>query len=324
MRTSKNSPVPDHELTQYLLGGLSGEECERLDELSIADDDIAARLCSAENDLVDAYVRNELAGNLLRNFESHYLATDVRRQKVAMARALYAASSTLESSPGIENSMTQSNPPAESPRSRLWPSRLRFAWLAVAAVLVLSAITAWLAMKNYRLRQHERAQLAVNGALQEESQKLPAEAQSEQSLQNSKVVNSAEGEPREISHPARLMISIFLVPPTRGATTMPVATVARKDQWVRLQLALEADDFSAYQVDLMDLSNNKPVWHSGTVKSSEIRHRRALSLPVPLADLRPQKYVAEVNGIGTDGRREPLGSYVFQIAQGTSSRYEQR
>src|SRR5580765_7610112 len=81
----------DRLLTQYLLGALPEAEESRLDELSIADDDFAARLVSMENDLVDAYVRGELSGPDLERFRSHYLLSPARREKVRFAEALIAA-----------------------------------------------------------------------------------------------------------------------------------------------------------------------------------------------------------------------------------------
>ncbi len=51
----------DQVLIRYLLGSLSEEEAERLDELGIADDAFAWRLRAVENDLVDGYVRGELS-----------------------------------------------------------------------------------------------------------------------------------------------------------------------------------------------------------------------------------------------------------------------
>ena len=63
----------DQVLARYLLGSASAEEVERLDEHSIADDQLALRLHEVENDLVDAYVRGELAGETLERFQSHYL-----------------------------------------------------------------------------------------------------------------------------------------------------------------------------------------------------------------------------------------------------------
>lgn len=75
-------------LTAYLLGTLPAADAERFDELSFTDDDFAFALQSAENDLTDNYVRGELGGETLREFQTHYLASPLRRQKVEFAEAL--------------------------------------------------------------------------------------------------------------------------------------------------------------------------------------------------------------------------------------------
>ena len=80
-----HKPGQADELVQYLLGLLPPEDAERLDEASIVDDDIAARLRRVEDDLVDSYVRGQLSGETLAQFESHYLASPRRRERVAFA-----------------------------------------------------------------------------------------------------------------------------------------------------------------------------------------------------------------------------------------------
>jgi len=84
---------PTHDdpiLVRYLLGTLPPEQAERLDELSVSDNDLVWRLRAAENDLVDAYLRNELSGETLERFRSFYLASAYRREKVKFAEALLA------------------------------------------------------------------------------------------------------------------------------------------------------------------------------------------------------------------------------------------
>src|SRR3954468_22686301 len=85
------SRYDDEQLVQYLLGLLPSEDAERLDEASIADDDVAARLRVAEDDLVDAYVRGTLIGDTRTRFESHYLSSPRRRERVASARQFVRA-----------------------------------------------------------------------------------------------------------------------------------------------------------------------------------------------------------------------------------------
>jgi hypothetical protein len=88
MARPKETGHDDHLFVRYLLGLLPEKDAERLDELSIADGDVASRLCAVENDLVDAYVRGTLAGDMLKRFESFYLASPRRHEKVMIARGL--------------------------------------------------------------------------------------------------------------------------------------------------------------------------------------------------------------------------------------------
>ena len=74
-------------LHEYLLGTLSEAETERFDESSFTDENFAAALKSAEQDLTDAYIQGELTGATLEKFEAHYLASPLRREKVEFARA---------------------------------------------------------------------------------------------------------------------------------------------------------------------------------------------------------------------------------------------
>src|SRR5689334_4781369 len=84
------SKASDHseKIKDYLLGSLSAEETERLDELSITDGEFAEVLLTTENELIDAYVLGELDQETRKKFESHYQSTSVRSEKVEFAKTL--------------------------------------------------------------------------------------------------------------------------------------------------------------------------------------------------------------------------------------------
>ena len=75
----------DQQLVRYLLRLLPEEDAERIDDLSISDDEVSWRLRVVENDLVDAYVSGTLTGETVERFESFYLSSERRRQKVKFA-----------------------------------------------------------------------------------------------------------------------------------------------------------------------------------------------------------------------------------------------
>ena len=81
-------------LRDYLLGQLSEPEAERLDELSIVDDVCAERIRAVEFDLVDAFARGELHGEVLEQFRSRYLTTPTGREAIRFAEALQSLDET--------------------------------------------------------------------------------------------------------------------------------------------------------------------------------------------------------------------------------------
>src|SRR5688572_20795084 len=83
-------------LVSYLLGLLTDEDAERLDEMSIADDDVALDLRVVENDLVDAYVRGAMTGDTRQQFELAYLSSPHRSRKVRFAEAFRAVTDRRE------------------------------------------------------------------------------------------------------------------------------------------------------------------------------------------------------------------------------------
>lgn len=88
----------DDTLVRYLLGSLPEEESQPLDELSIADEDFAARLQAVETDLIDAYVAGVLSPDERIQFEAVYRVAAEGRARIGFARALAARTRTSRQS----------------------------------------------------------------------------------------------------------------------------------------------------------------------------------------------------------------------------------
>lgn len=80
--------MTDERIFAYLLGELPEEESERFEEECFAGDDWPEQIKLAEDDLIDAYVREELTPEQRQHFELNYLTTEARLKRVAMAAAL--------------------------------------------------------------------------------------------------------------------------------------------------------------------------------------------------------------------------------------------
>src|SRR5262245_2694597 len=131
--------APPHEsafsedmLVNYLLGTLPDEETESLDELSVADDELAARLNDVENDLVDAYVNRTLPDETAARFRSRYLSTARGLDKVRFAETWRT----------FHNRTTHTANTAADVRKSFVPP------LALAATVLLAIATAYLLVQN--------------------------------------------------------------------------------------------------------------------------------------------------------------------------------
>lgn len=291
----------DRELIQYLLGALSEDDTERLDELSIADDQFAAHLDAAEHDLVDAYVRGALSGDTLRRFEAHYLSSPAGRAKVAFARALrkYPTGSAAVA-------------PVATVEGRTRAMRPLMRWGFAAAALVSLAAAGYLLAENGRLK---RELLDVRTGLDGRQRQVEQQLQQEQAA-NADIRQELERLRQSLAQrqaPASILATFVLVPPTRGVGEIPTLSIPRGAGAVSLQINLEADDFPTYRVVLLDPAAGQIVWRSATLRAVARDGAKALSITLDAALLQPRMYTAEVDGVRASGAAETVGNYPFRI-----------
>jgi hypothetical protein len=78
----------DERTTAYLLNELPEPDAEQFEDECFAQPEWPdVELDSAEEDLIQAYIRNELSPERLRRFEEYYLTTEARRERVILARS---------------------------------------------------------------------------------------------------------------------------------------------------------------------------------------------------------------------------------------------
>lgn len=86
-------------LRRYLLGRLEPESGERVEQRLFSTDQIFwEHLCLEEEELIDAYVAGYLSDADRERFENHFLSSDERRGKLALAQALKAYADARQSS----------------------------------------------------------------------------------------------------------------------------------------------------------------------------------------------------------------------------------
>lgn len=295
MSSSEKPVYSDELLTRFLLGALPSEQAEKLDELSVADDEFAWRLNAVENDLVDGFVRGELPEESRKRFESFYLSSPKRRQKVDFATGLFE----LQKRSAVRLSHT-----ASAARTPAWRRGARlFRQWSFAAALALLLLAGYLFVDNVRLhRQMDEA--SKRGQEQELARQHGAGAQ-----------NQSGDHARDTSSvPAQLNTVALLLPsPTRGIGRVEVVSVHPGTDLVVLVLIVEPNDFSHYRVSLTDTATRQEVWRSSELASSSTAGRATVVASVPAKLLQQQRYLAQLMGVQPDGAAVPMGDYPFSV-----------
>jgi hypothetical protein len=297
MMPSPDKPRYDDQLViEYLLGSVSEDEAARLDELSIANDEFAERLRAVEDDLVDAFVRGELSGDSLDRFQSHYLASPYRREKVRFAESLLAL---CDRAPAASRQA--------QPSARSW--QFSPAWTFAAAACLMLIAGGYLWYENARLRdQVTRAQLDRE-ALQQSHRDLQRQIQ-EQRMPAPEV-------PERLS-PAQSPVSamaLVLLPQTRGSGPLAAIALPPAADQARLQLELESGDFDSYQTVLKDPANGRSLWRSGRLKAASRGDSKLVAVSLPASLLKTQNYSLDLFGIPQAGAGELLSSYAFRVVR---------
>jgi len=290
MPQTYDSTHDDRLLLAYLLRLLTEEQAERVELATLTDDEVAERLKVVENDLVDSYIRDTLDAGTRDRFESYYLSSPIRRERVRFAaeflRAIDAAGSRLMT-PGTER----------VPGPSAWTSR---GWrlLAVAATLILTSGTLLLMLSGSRgTPPGSGAATAIDA-----SRTTPP-------APSSAAAAPGGGTPAVESQ----AIGLVLLPQTRALSGVPALSIAPHSNRIRFELRLESNDYSRYQAALRDPRTNATIWRSAWIAPIAATKGSAVEVAVPAALLKTQHYSLDLTGRATSGTAHIVGSYAFNV-----------
>jgi hypothetical protein len=306
----------DDRLVRYLLGLLPGKDAERLDELTVADDEMAWRLRVAESDLVDAYVSGTLTGQTRERFESFYLSSEHRRRKVRFARSFLASVERDAEATDIEsvrNSIRAEDSPL--PRSNVFSPRAAWGLAAAAALFLLAGGALYDAARLHRALDEARR---VSGNLSDRAHDLERQL-NDQRVANAGVARELESvrapRTKEVTARAVPLVALVLLPQTRALGPVTTLAVPQGVDRIALELRLEANDFRDYQAVLRDPGTSRVVWRSDRITARTADDVPAVSVIVPASVLKAQHYSLELDGVSAAGGAEVVGTYVFQMVR---------
>lgn len=256
-------------IARYLLGDLPEEDQIAIEDRAFSDKEYLAPVTAVENDLIDEYVRKELSATERQQFETRFLASTERRQRVEFAKALARVPEQTAVSERAKWSWRDS---LYALLSGLNPA----AKLAAAAVILLLLVGgAWLLTATLRLRSQLTQLQAQSEELQKElQQQVEAERRRNEELnaglrQEKQQREQTEESLRQLSEagdattppPRPVIASLTLLPGlSRGGGNKSSLILAEDTRLVRLQIGIDPDEpYKTFAVELRTAAGRQ-VW----------------------------------------------------------------
>jgi hypothetical protein len=118
-----------NEIKQYLLGNLSQEAQQRVEERLLTEDDFFEELLLGEDELIDQYLNASLSDEERERFQHHFLSTPERHQKLRFGSALGRYVSVKSRDALAERVVPQQLKADAAPSIKTdWAERLRAFW----------------------------------------------------------------------------------------------------------------------------------------------------------------------------------------------------
>ena len=315
LAAERNNETPAQ---QFLLGKLSGEDRSRFEEGFLADGEAFEEIEVAEDELVDAYVRDELSARDRNYLEKHLLTVPRIAKRVKVAHLL---NTSFVPDPAISRTV------AKSATSRSWWSSwipAKSAWApALSLLLVLGG--AILLVQYFRVREQSIRLQAERAALERQvreltTQNIERSSEREQlnaqlELQRAENARLNEAVERQLDRPAQPAAIIPLTLFSGGsrsagaADSLKLPTTPAKFQF---NLLLEADEFPTYKAVVTTLSGRE-MGQRSQLKARRKNNTKVVTFNLSSTRFTPGDYVVTLSGASASGHSEPIASYNFRV-----------
>jgi len=278
----KEEDVEEGTLRRFLLGQLSEDERERVEERFTFDRDFREWALVVEGELVEDYLDGSLPEAEKELFVKNFLSTPEQHRKLRIAgslrRYLVPEAPPSPNVPGKEV-------PASGGRwfslgaFRLNRRALLASSFALLVVLIFGAV--WL-----------------SGVLRRRSQ-LAEVRQAVELLNRLPIADDSSG--------------VFLSPlAMRGGGAEKTLPPPNGGAVAQLWLLLVKDEYPSYQVVFWK-EGDAERFTLGGLRAKVTPSGRAIPVRLPAGLLRPGAYVFKLNGVGADGHTEDIGEYNFRV-----------
>lgn len=272
----------ENNLKQYLLGLLPEPERTQLELQLLSDDNAYQQFLLAEDDLIEAYLQQELSLPEQERFDRLFLAHPERQQKLRLTRALLAQAQAVANTEMPKAVL----PGVLSGWAKLWPLSWKLA--ATAAALLLVAVG---------LRAFWSVAIPEGGPTFAGSPPTSATAKVTQTpVVGTKIL------PVELSSGQSMAIG----------TTLQTITITPEVGHVQLQLWLRKDQWDTYKISLQpyDLPAQELP---GEFTRQQRKGLSYLTVALPVAALPEHEFILKLEGVTATGERAGADHYNFKV-----------
>jgi len=308
-------------IRRYLLGELAEADQAALEQELRINRGKFDQVWAAENELIDSYVRGEMSRADRNRFESHYMASPLHRERVAIAESFLT---NIDQAVGEAVEVREKE--SFIPWRRGFSIHLPRPVLGVAFVmaLLLTSSVVWSYVERVLLtgqiadaekeaqteraflKQRERELASRNRELEEEIADV--------SRRNEQL--KAELEQLRGRRPAAppTVLSFLLAPaPVRCDKTPPQSTITLSAGKARLLMELGGDDYANYQV-IIQTVEGREILRRRTGKFRLGKGRAFATLPVRAGELSRGDYILILFGHTPNGGSKEVDRYFFRVS----------
>jgi len=307
-------------IRRYLLGELAEADQAALEQELLIDRSKFEQVWAVENELVDSYVRGEMSRADRKRFESHYMASPLHRERVAIAESFLT---------DIDQAVGERVDVREKGSVVPWRSRfpLGSPRLVFGMVLVMALLLTFSLIWSYIERVRLTGQIANVQKEAEAERAFLRQREQEQASRNQEIEKAiadvsqrneqlkAELEQLRRRPDAAATVIPFLLAPAlvRGEKAPPQSTIPSSAGKARLWMELNNNDYANYQVILQTVEGRE-ILRRRTGKIRLGKDRSFATLTVNAGDLTKGDYILTLFGQTPDGRSEEIDRYFFRVS----------
>jgi anti-sigma-K factor RskA len=275
----KSDTQSNEAIRDYLLGLTTSEDAARVEERLLTDDKFYQELLIVEDELVDEYVAGQLTDSEIQSFESHFLNTSERREKLRFARNLkkYVARAVSETAASTAVTQVVSEPPPvralpTPPKATTW------SWLWTRPILSYSLVAAAVLVLAFAIV------LIVNNL-------KPSQPGTGKVLAVELMPGLSRGDER---------IKEIAIPPDIGI----------------VQLQLRISNIAGYQIyrGLLQTNDGSEISRQDNLQRDPASNDR-ITYQIPASLLKPGNYNLKLSGRNQQGEYDDLARYYFRATK---------